>query len=155
MIDRDTLSAAEKIIYDCHYDGLSQSDISNERNLEMMFDAIRNKRAYALHRNGVVVVLFPEGKWVARLHVYSSNKKTSWIRNGFKIMEFVFTNSDFQYIWGYSSNPKFLKQVQRGGWKHVGVFEKSYWDGEKFIDQYVYGTTKQDYLDFLNKINNL
>jgi hypothetical protein len=160
MIDVNSLTKTEKIIYEGIDINTSQSGHTREEIFLDIQEKLYNKRAIAVQSGGLVLYVRGESKYMARMDLFIGKDISpyGWITDGHKINKWIFENTETQLMYGISSNKRFIKGVRRGGWKLIGTMPKSFWDGEKFIDNYIYYCQKEEFLEFLkkrNKNNNL
>jgi hypothetical protein len=152
MIDYNTLTKQEKIVYDNWIPGIHQDPrMTDEQAIEDVISSMRRGYYYVVEYSGVLLLIYKETYWVGRVHIFSENKKYNYITAGKTIFKHVFDNSDLQIVYGYTSQKKFLNTVVKGGMECIGILEKSYKSGEKFADQYIFSVQREKFYDFLEK----
>jgi len=149
--DYDSLTKIEKIIYNSikRNPGIIQDDnVSPERNFMNIKSQLDNLSAWAIEDDGFVILIQPETKHLARCHFYSENSTYNWLKAGKRITKFIFDNFPFQKVYNMFGDRRMSVVGKRGGWKHEGVIERAYWDGEKYTDLYIGSVSRDDYDKF-------
>jgi hypothetical protein len=126
----------------------SKDEIFNE-----MLDDIRSGRSLPLEKDGFILYIVPETKWLARVHMFSKagNFYTS-LRACEFLTNLIFDNSKVEKLYGINHFKTVVKISERIGWKHEGNLSKSFMtkDGD-LIDQYIFGITRQQNQEWRTK----
>jgi hypothetical protein len=152
MIDYNTLTKEEKIVYDNWIPDIHQDPrMTDEQAIEQTILSMRRGQYYIVERSGVLLLIYKETYWVGRVHIFSENKTYNYITAGKSIFKHVFDNSDLQIVYGFTSQKKFLNTIVKGGMDYVGILEKCHKSGENFVDQYIFSVQREKFYDFLEK----
>lgn len=118
-----------------------------------ILDDIRNARSMPLEKDGFILYIVPETKWLARVHMFA---KTSNYAVSLKAFEFltnlIFDNSKVEKLYGINHFKTAVKISERVGWKHEGTLTKSFMTKEGNLkDQYIFGITREQNQEWRNK----
>jgi len=152
-INRNNLTKIERIIYDNFTDYLllAGGRATKDEAVLDIFKNIKAGNAIAVEDDGLVCLFTQDLNYIARFDIFSDNHSFKMITSGQKITKFLFEETGIRFVYGYSTNKKMVRAIERGGWKYMGTMPESYWDGEKFIDQYMFGVSKKEFFEFLEK----
>jgi hypothetical protein len=109
---------------------------------------IDTKQAFPIEKDGMVFYVMPETPQRARLHLFSDTKdpgtaicSAKWLTN------FIFCNiNSLEKLYGITPHKKFLRVVQKFGWKHEGTITHSHLTRlNEMKDQYVFGISRLEY----------
>lgn len=114
---------------------------------------IRIGRSLPLEKDGFILYIVPETKWLARIHMFS---KTSNHIISLKSFEFltnlIFDSSKVQKLYGINHFKTAVKLSEKVGWKHEGTLSKSFMTKEGNLkDQYIFGITREENQKWRNK----
>lgn len=119
---------------------------------------LKNNEHYLAIKDDNLVFLFENQSYYAsKMHIFSENGKglaRKFYTSGIKIIKFFFDNTKIQKVWGFSSDERFVKIVEKSGfWKNEGTLTKSYVnENGELIDQYIFGVTREDCYEYLRKL---
>lgn len=130
---------------------------SPEKTKDQIFNEIvediRSGRSLPLEKDGFILYIVPETKWLARVHMFSKSRNhiTSINAVGF-LTNLIFDNSKVEKLYGINHFKTVVKISEKIGWKHEGTLTKSFMTKEGNLkDQYIFGITRQQNNDWRNK----
>jgi hypothetical protein len=156
VIDTKKLTKIEKIIYE----GIDiQEPDKSEEQRERIFLGIKgklnNNQYLAVEDGGLVLLLRGEDKSVLRMDIFMGEEVAqntySWITSGKRIMEWIFNNTEAQFVYGYSRNPRFVNTTKKGGWSIIGEMPNCLFEDGEYKSGWMYGANKKDYLAWLEE----
>ncbi len=152
MFDINKLTKIERIIYDnMEYVSQTSPDTTKELLIQKVIDDLQNGRSIAIEDGGVVLLVHRKTRWLAEIHIFGESSSTRIVRSAINITRYIFENTELNVIYAHSHNFKFGSIIKKTGWEYMGTIPKSFWDGEKFIDQILVGAVKENFLKFLEK----
>ncbi len=116
-------------------------------------DDIKSGRSLPLEKDGFILYIVPETKWLARVHMFS---KTSGFVTSLRACEFItnliFDSSKVEKLYGINHFKTVVKVSERIGWKHEGTLTQSFMTKEgNLVDQYIFGITRKQNNEWRNK----
>lgn len=119
----------------------TKDEIFNE-----IVDDIRNGRSIPLEKDGFILYLVPETRWLARVHMFAKTESAVTSLNAFTFLtNLIFDSSKVEKLYGINHFKKVIKISEKIGWKHEGTLTKSFMTKNGDLkDQYIFGITREE-----------
>jgi hypothetical protein len=141
----------EKIIFDNYTEEFAQNEDQKNQALLNIQRRIDIGELTVYESGGIVFLLERVEKYIGHLDIFSNNRKISFAEHGRLLVDRIFSETDYQILIGWVSNPKWIRVAEGGGFKYLGILEKCGVEGEELIDQHMFCVPKQRFYDFLAK----
>jgi hypothetical protein len=107
---------------------------------------IKSGKSLPLEKDGFILYIVPETKWLARVHMFAKNNSPiKSLKAGIFLTDLIFNNSKVMKLYGITPLKSMVKVSERIGWKHEGTITKSFMTKEGDLkDQYVFGITREE-----------
>lgn len=120
-------------------------DLSKSEVFEHLTQEIRQGKIIPMLMDGILFLFVPENKFVLRMHLISKSKTPiSTIK---RMTETVFQQTTFRKIYGFASDQRFIRAVERFGgglWKFEGTVEGMFYDQAGGAHPvFIFGATKK------------
>jgi hypothetical protein len=118
---------------------------------EIFIDMLRdmdNNITFPLEKDDMVFYMMPETPWLAKLNVFSDTKNAKQaLTSAIYLTDYMFENmKTLRKIYGISPHKKFVRMINKIGWKQEGVLSESFLDKNgDMVDQYVFGVTRDEF----------
>lgn len=132
----------------------------NKSNEDIFIDiknGLKNSLYFAIKDENLVFMFEKDTFYTAKMHIFSENEKglaRQFYSSGIAVIKYFFDNTEFQKVWGFSSDERFVSIVEKSGfWKNEGTLTKSFVnENGELIDQYIFGVTREDCYEYLRKL---
>jgi hypothetical protein len=148
------MTKIERIIYDNLSSEISQTDANVDSIFSGIIEEIQTNEAVAIEDNGLVFLVKPETKHVARMHIFGETKNLKqFLISAVNITKYVFDNANINKMYGMSADKRFVSAGKRTCWKQQGVLADSYLDENGiYKDQYIFGVSREELNEYLRKL---
>lgn len=111
-----------------------------------IIEDIKTGKSLPLEKDGFIMYLVPETKWLARVHMFAKNNNyIDSLKASIFLTDLIFSNSKVSKLYGITSLKSMIKVSERVGWKHEGILSSSFMTKEGDLkDQYIFGVTRDE-----------
>lgn len=138
---------AARIIYEQIDPWIFQSpDKTKDEIFNDILEDIKAGKSLPLEKDGFILYLVPETKWLVRVHMFAKSKNPiDSLKASIFLTDLIFDNSKVMKLYGITALKSMVKVSERIGWKHEGTITKSFMTKEGNLkDQYVFGITRNE-----------
>lgn len=127
----------------------SSRDRSGYQLFKDIYLQVKNGSSIAVQKNKFIILVVPETKWLAHVHLFSENKKYS-PRDGYLLTKYIFTNYEYKKLYGKFSDERIANLAVKGGWKIEGrltkAFVNGFEDNSELKDYVIAGACREDFV---------